>query len=216
MFWDDLSPHDQAAVLAIGTRRSYPRGAYLFLEGEASTHVIVVLSGSLKLTRTTSEGRGVVIEFRSAGELVGEVSAIDRQPRSASASARTPVEALTMPADRFRELLAERGTVATAVLAMMAARIRETSERRLESGTSDAVTRLASRLVELAERQGPAESGAITLVSSLTQQELAEWIGVSRDAVVQALRQLRKLKLIETGRQQIRILDVDALRSFGH
>lgn len=216
MFWDDLSLDEQEAVAAIGTRRAYAEGSLVFFEGDPSTHVVIVISGKLKLTRSAVDGRSVLIEFRGAGDIVGELGAIDREPRSATATASSALEALVVPADRFRELLSNRGDVALAVLSTLTERLRESSHRRLESGTSDTVTRLAGRLVELADQQNPDAVDEVVLDSALTQQELADWIGASRDAVVLALRQLREPGWIETGRQRLRIRDLDALRRFSN
>lgn len=214
VFWDALSPEDRLAVEAIAARRTFGRGETLFLEGDRPSHVVVILRGQVKLTRSTPDGRSVLIEIRQPGAVVGESGPIDVQPRGASVVALTPVEVLIIPADAFLRLLAERGTVALQVIATLVERLRESSVRRLESGTSDAVTRLAGRLVELSEGRAAGVDGSVVLDLPLTQQDLAEWIGVSRDAVVLAFRQLRQLELVETGRQQITLLDRDRLVSF--
>lgn len=214
MFWDALRAEDQEALRAIGASRRYGRGEVLFLEGDQPTHVLVLLSGELKLTRSAVDGRSVLIEIRQPGALIGESGPIDNQPRSASAVALSSLEVLVLPATAFRRLLEERGTVAIGVIGTLVERLRESAVRRLESGTSDAVTRLAGRLVELSDDLPPAGSGDVVLNSALTQQDLAEWIGVSRDAVVLAFRQLRQLGFVETGRQQIRIVDPEGLRRF--
>ena len=211
MFWHDLTAADQAAVAAIGVERTFTTGSYVFFEGDPASHVLVVLAGMMKLTTTAPDGRTVLIELRREGELVGELAAIDGRPRSLSAIVIARMEALVISAERFRELLMTNGNVAMAVMTMMADRIRETNERRLESGTAAATARLAGRLVELAQGQQRQENGEILLKSVLTQQELAEWIGASRDAVVLGLRELRTKGFIKTGRQRIRILDLDAL-----
>lgn len=215
VFWDELTPAEQDALTAIGIHRTYEAGAYVLFEGEPSTHVVVVLSGRLKLTTSSPDGRNIIIEFRDRGELVGEMGVVDDSPRSAAAVAVTPMEALVVPANQFRELLTRGGGIVVAVLRSMAERIRQASERRLEQGTSDTVTRVAGRLVELAEgRTVGVGGGDLVLDPAPTQQELADWIGASRDAVVLALKQLRELQWIETGRQQIRILDLNGLRSY--
>lgn len=212
-FWEQLTDADRAAVEAAGTRRRHPIGSTLFVEGDAATSVAVILSGVLKLSRTALDGRQVLIELRGPGELIGELGAIDDAPRSATAMVAEQLEAVVVPAERFRKLLAERGSIALAVLSTVAARLRESASRRLESGTSDATTRLCGRLVQLAAACEPAADGTVQISSPLTQQDLAEWIGVSRDAVVLALRRLRELGWIETSRRRITILDLDAVRS---
>jgi CRP-like cAMP-binding protein len=211
-FWDQLDASDRDAVAAIGHRRSYELGDVLFVEGDQAHNVLVILSGRLKLTRSSIDGREVLIELRGPGELIGEMGSIDDSPRSATATATEAVEAIVVPAARFRRLLIERGSVAFGVLSMIAARVRESNERRLEAGAGASLGRLCGRLVELAEACPPGDDGAIEIASPLTQQELAEWIGVSRDAVVLAFRRLRQLGWVETGRRRIRILDIDAVR----
>ena len=212
VFWEELAEGDRSAVGAVGRRCAYPTGSVLFVEGDEPRLVLVILEGRLKLTRTAVDGREVLIEFRGPGELVGELGAVDDVARSATATVVEPLEAIVIPATRFRRLLADRGTVALAVLTMVVGRLRQSAQRRLESGTSDALAKLCGRLVELAEDTEPAAGGVVEIPSPLTQQELAEWIGVSRDAVVIALRHLRERGWVETGRRRIRILDIEALR----
>lgn len=212
-FWDELSEDDRGALDGIGAHREHGTGAVIFMEGERATTAVVVLDGRVKLTRTALDGRQVLIELRGPGELVGELGVIDDAPRSATAVAAERLTVLVVPAEPFRRVLAERGSIALAVLSAVAVKLRETAGRRLESGTTDATTRLCARLVQLAAERGPAGGGHVEIESTLTQQELAEWIGVSRDAVVLALRRLRDLGWIETGRRRITILDLDAVRT---
>jgi CRP-like cAMP-binding protein len=211
-FWEQLDAGDRDAITAIGQRRAYEVGAVLFVEGDEAHSVLVILSGRLKLTRNSVDGREALIELRGPGELIGEMGAIDDHPRSATATVTEALEAIVVPAGRFRRLLVERGSLAFGVLSTTAARLRESNERRLEVGAGGSLGRLCGRLVELAADCPPDADGTIEIASPLTQQELAEWIGVSRDAVVLGLRRLRQRGWIETGRRRIRILDVEALR----
>ncbi|MGB5756699.1 MAG: Crp/Fnr family transcriptional regulator [Acidimicrobiales bacterium] len=184
----------------------------VFHEGEHPDHVLVILSGHLKLSRLSTDGKELLIEIREAGELVGELGAIDREPRSATATAVGPLEAIVIPAGRFEELLTQRAKVSLAVLRLVTSRLRQSTGRRLEAGIGDAFARLCGRLVELAERHETGADGTIEIHSSLTQQELADWIGAARDAVVMALHRLRELGWVETGRRRNRILDIEAMR----
>jgi CRP-like cAMP-binding protein len=162
----------------------------------------------------TADGREILLELRGAGEVIGELSAIDGQPRSATGTALDDTRVLAIPVDRFRELLATNPRLAGAVMVSIARRLREASYRQLEMGTSDALTRVCGRLVELAERSGAdLDSPPVVVRSPISQQEIAEWAGVSRDAVVRSLKTLRDLGWIDTGRQSFRILDLDALRA---
>ncbi len=211
MFWESLSSADREAVLAVGTRTSYAEGARLFLEGDPPTHVLVLRSGRVKLTSSSAEGQEVLIEIRGPGYLLGELGPIDDVPRISSAIALDPVEAIVMSAPQFRQLLTDRGTLAYQVIVLVSDKLRQATSRRLEVGTSDAQARLCQRLVELAVDGDLQPDGTVEIQSSLTQQEMAEWIGVSRDAVVLSLRHLRESGYLETGRRKIRILDLEAI-----
>lgn len=213
MFWTALSAPDQAAVRAIGTERSYEAGSTLAHEGELPTHTMVILDGRVKVGRDTADGKERIIELRSSGDLIGELGLFDDRPRIAKMVAVDEVRVLVIDAKRFLELLAERGTIAVVVLASVSEKLRQATDRRLSWGTSDTLTKVSGRLVELAGNAGNGSGEVVEIRSPFTQQELAEWVGVSREAIVLALRELRNRGVIETGRRTIRLLDIDQLRA---
>jgi len=201
------------ALRQAGHVRHHEPGAVLFVEGDGCAQVYVLLAGLLKLSKSTVDGREVLLEIRGSGDVIGELSAIDGQPRSATGTVITNVELLVIAVDRFQSLMAEHQVLSNAIMASIAGRLREASYRRLEMGTSDALARVCLRLVELAEMLGNRLDAASILVHSpISQQELAEWAGVSRDAVVRSLKTMRDLGWLVTGRGQFMILDIDALR----
>lgn len=204
---------DRAAELAaIGTRRGYPAGAMLFLEGDVAHEAIVVLSGELKVVVGSADGRDVVLDIFGAGELVGEWSVIDGKPRSATVSALTDVEVLTLPAREFREFLDHHPAVRESLLLDTIGRLRAQVRHQLEFGAGDAMGRVAARLVELAERYGHLDGGTTVIHSPLSQADLAAWTGLSREAVVKALRQLRNMGWISNRGPDITVHDLDRLR----
>jgi CRP-like cAMP-binding protein len=102
------------------------------------------------------------------------------------------------------------------LLRILAGRLREAGRERAEFGVYDAQSRVARRLVELAERFGePTESG-IRITLSFTQDELAGWVGASREAVAHALRALRARGYLETKRRTVTVLDIEGLRHRAH
>lgn len=213
MFWEQLKPDDQEAIRSLGTPRTYEVGTRLFLHGDTPSHVVIIQSGLVKVTRSSTEGREVMIELRGKGSIIGEQGAIDTRPRWASGTVIEEVNAIVVPAPAFRELLESRASVTYAVLTVLSDKLRQATDRTLEAGVGDTLARLCGRLVELAEQSPTGPDGVIEIHSPLTQQELGEWIGVSRDAIVLALRRIRDLGWVETGRRTIRVLDLDALRN---
>jgi CRP-like cAMP-binding protein len=211
-FTGALTAAEREQLTREGRRRRFGRGAALFNEGERSDRVVLLLSGRVKISYFTDDGREVVLALRSAGDILGELSALDGEPRSASAIALEPVEALVLPAERFRDFLCAEPRVAVLLLEMLARRLRDADRKRVEFGAYDTVGRVARRLVELADRFGEPDGDAIHIALPLSQDELAGWIGASRKAVGNALAWLRRRNLIETRRRAVTVLDLEALR----
>ena len=212
LFVATLAPGDLEALSAWGAVRRFRRGSMLFHEGEDAGHVLIVRSGRVKVSSYTADGREVVLAVRGPGELLGELSAIDGEPRSASAGALEPVEVLSVPAEDFRAFLTTRPRIAVALLQMLSRKLRDADRKRIEFGASDTVVRVCTRLVELAERFGEERGNAVRITLPLSQQELAGWTGASREAVSKALHQLRRRGFIETARRGITVLDIAALK----
>jgi len=200
------------ALVHIGLAKKYRRGAVLFREGEEASTVVVVLSGRVKISSLTNDGTEVVLAVRTPGELLGELSAIDGEPRSATATAMEAVEATVIDAEDFRGFLRARPGVALRLFQIVSSRLRDADRKRVEFGAYDTTGRVARRLVELAERFGEPDNGAVRITLPLSQQELAGWTGASREAVSKALQQLRVGGLIETARRGITVCDMDGLR----
>lgn len=212
VFLASLTPAEAAALEARATRRAYTRGHALFHEHGAPDRVIVLVSGFVKLSRVSEDGREVILAIRGPGDLIGEQSAIDGRPRSATATALDEMTALALSRDDFIALLECEPRIALVVLRMLSARLREADVGRMELSLQDATGRVAARILELAERFGAAAEAGVEIHLPISQEELAGWTGCSRDSVVKALQSMRGLGWIETGRRRITVLELDQLR----
>jgi CRP/FNR family transcriptional regulator, cyclic AMP receptor protein len=195
-----------------GVARRFERGAALFHERQLSDRVMLLLEGRVKIASASEDGREAVLAFRGPGEVLGELSAIDGQPRSASVTAVDPVRALVVPAADFRAFLERTPRATLWLLTRVISRLREADRKRVEFGTSDTIGRVAARLVELAERYGRPSEHGVRSDLPITQEELASWVGSSREGVNKALHTLRGLHWVETERRSITVLDLEALR----
>ena len=149
-----VDPAARAALEAAATRRGYPRDTVLFHGGDDGGTMIVLLSGQVKITVPTRRERDTILGFSGPGELLGEIPAVDGGPRSATATAIEPVEALGIPRSAFAGILAREPSMSGALLGVLAARLREADRQRAEYAGYDVLGRVARRLVELAERFG--------------------------------------------------------------
>lgn len=214
-FLTKLSDDERTALFAKGRRRTVPRGGHLLVEGTRSDVVFVVLTGRVKVSSSTSHGTEVVLAVRGPGALLGELGAIDDEPRGASAIALEPIEVLAIGSSGFSEYLAGNPRVTLMLLRTVTSRLRDADRKRVEFGGFDTVSRVAFRLVELAERFGEDVPDGVRIAIPFTQDELAGWVGASREAVVKALRALRARGLVETQRRAMVIHDLPALRRRG-
>jgi CRP/FNR family transcriptional regulator, cyclic AMP receptor protein len=207
-----LRPDELHDLRSRAVTRRFPRGTILFHEGDVSGRVLVLTEGRVKVSVLSEEGREVVLSFSGSGELFGEISAVDRLPRSATVTALEASEALALAAGDFERFLEAHPRVALVLLRVLAARLRDADRERMELAVYDTIRRVARRLLDLADRFGEPTPEGVTITLPLTQEELAGWIGSSREAVSKALQTLRTLDCIETQRRRITVLNLEALR----
>jgi CRP-like cAMP-binding protein len=232
-FLAELTAEERGDLLRRGREREVRRGEVLFAEGESTTWVAVLLSGTVKACSYGDNGVEVVLAVRGPGALLGEVSAIDELPRSATVSALERAVVRALPAEEFMDFLHRHSRVSVQLMRMLCQRWRDADRKRIEFGVFDTTGRVAQRLVELAERYSepyeprrgagrtsgghgvrglPQPAGSVRITLNLTQEELAGWVGASREAVSKALRTLRGHGWIETGRRRVIVHDLQALR----
>ncbi len=209
-----LTEDEVKALYAAGRPRRWDRGATICTEGDVSDWVLILTSGRVKVSSHTAVGSEVVLAVRGPGALLGEFAAIDGLPRSATVTALEPVEGITVR--DFSSYLRAHGRVAVLLMQMVIGRMRDADRKRIEYGAFDTTGRVATRLVELAERYGEPDNGGVRVALPLSQDELAGWTGASREAVSKALRSLRDRGLIETGRRRVIIHDMEGLRKRAH
>jgi CRP-like cAMP-binding protein len=207
-----LEADDLAALTARGVPRTFARGQALFHVGQVPDRVLLLRSGRVKVEASTPSGRSVVLAVRGPGELIGELAALDEQPRSASIVALEPVEALALSHRDFVAFLLERPTAALALLRELSQRLRDADAKRIEYAAGGTLERVAARLLELCDRFGEEVDGAVEIALPLSQEELAGWTGSSVESVGRALQTMRSVGWIETSRRRIRVLAPDDLR----
>lgn len=212
-FLGQLDPTDREAITSRSRLRRFQAGSTLMHEGRIGTEVMVLVSGRVKITYLTRDGRELILDFRGPGDLLGEMAVMDGNPRSSTVEAIEDVEALAMAAADFKTLVASRPTVANQLLQDVIRRFRDSDRKLVEFGASHTIGRVAARLIELVERFGSVTTTGQVIDLPITQDELAGWTGASREAVAKALHSLRELGLITTERRRFTVLDLEGLAS---
>jgi CRP/FNR family cyclic AMP-dependent transcriptional regulator len=212
-FLRELAADERADLEQLGSVRHYKHGDVLFHQGDDAGAVLVLISGHVKAAML-NDGREVILAFPGPGELLGELSAIDGEPRSGTVRAIDDVEALVISGSAFRAFLERRPRIALVLLRSVIARLRTADRQRVDYAVNDVVVRVAGRLVELCDRYGSEDGAGIDIGLSITQDELAAWAGASREAVAKAMALLRTLGWVQTERRRILVLDLVALRRY--
>jgi CRP/FNR family transcriptional regulator, cyclic AMP receptor protein len=202
-----LSPQAWAHLLAAGFDRRFEPGDVLLRQGDPGTHVLAVVSGRVKVVRTSSEGDLLVMAIRAAGDILGEMSVLGVANRSATAIAVDRCATKVIRADRFLQMIQAKSLEGEFLRHAMA-RIREGEEWREELASLPAGRRLARTLLQLLPT-GP----GMPLDVALSQSELGQAAGLARSTVAAQLARLRELGAIDTGRGRILVTDLARLRA---
>ena len=212
-FLELLEADDRAALEQIGATRRAARGQAVLTQGQVADRVLVLREGRVKIIASSPAGAEAVLTFRGPGSLLGEQALVDGAPRAATVVAVEAVEYLSVAASAFRAYLERRPRVALTMLAIMSLRLRDSDRRLAQFAGADTLGRVSARLVELCDEHGePGDDGAVTITLPLTQDELASWAGASLESTAKALRVLRGLGWVTTGRRVITVHDLDAMR----
>lgn len=211
-----LDAADRAYLHSLGEPRTYRAGARPIVQGDHSDTVFLLISGLLKVTVDTTDGREVVLSLLGPGDLFGEFEVIEggAPVRTAGNVAVEDVACLVIEGERFLAALTSRPAVALALMRVLIGRLSAADRRREASASMDAGHSLADYLVELADRYGRARASGIDVTFPLSQEELAGLISCSRDSAVRGLATLRAKGLIRTMRRRIVITDLEGLRRF--
>jgi CRP/FNR family cyclic AMP-dependent transcriptional regulator len=173
------------AIAASGVVRNYPKNAVLINEGEQSDSLFIVLSGKVKVYASNEAGKEVVIDFHGPGEYVGEMM-LDGAPRSASVITTEPTAAAIVNRAHFREFILSHPDFALHLIEKLISRMRRATENVKSLALSDVYGRLIRMLNDLAR---PA-NGRLVVRERLTQQDIAERVGSSRDMISRLMKDL--------------------------
>jgi CRP-like cAMP-binding protein len=203
-----------ALIAEHGARRSFLAGSTIFREGDPGVFVYAVVAGQVKLTVATSAGRDVLVSVKGVGDSFGELAALDGRARSATATATQATTLAALDATTFLELLETRPAAAVETLRQLATYLRAANQRVSASAADDTVARAARQLLDLADRYAEHHPDQSRIELAISQDDLAAWIGTTRESAARALARFRAAGCLATSRGRITITDTARLRSF--
>jgi len=199
------------ALSRVLTNRDVVRGHVVFSEGDTGDRLFVVLDGKVKISRAAADGRENLLSVLGPGEMFGELSLFDPGPRTATATAVTDSVLASLDHEDLRPLLLERPGLAVHLLRALAQRLRRTNEAMADLVFSDVPGRVANALLGLAEKFGVDDGEGLRVQHDLTQEELAQLVGASRETVNKALSEFANRGWLRLEGRTVLLLDTERL-----
>ncbi len=210
-----LDDESAATLRASMTMVKVPKGNTLFKEGDAGDRLFVVVEGKLKLGTSSIDGRENLLSILGPGDMFGELSLFDPGPRTATATAVTDARVLALAHDQVIGLVTQHPQVSLELLARLAQRLRRTNEVLADLVFSDVPGRVAKALMDLGSRFGVQKDDGLHVNHDLTQEELAQLVGASRETVNKALADFAARSWVRLEPRAVVVLDYERLSKRG-
>lgn len=166
---------------------TFSRGQVVFTEGEPGETLYIITSGKVKIGRKSVDGRESLLTLMGPSDMFGELAIFDPGPRTSTVTALSEVQAVMMHRRVLRNWISDRPEIAEQLLRVLARRLRRTNDNLSDLIFTDVPGRVAKQLLHLAQRFGTREGNSLRVDHELTQEEIAQLVGSSRETVNKAL-----------------------------
>lgn len=210
--FERMSPEEREELRGMMSQTTLCRGEVLFNEGDSGDRLYILLTGKVKLGHTSVDGRENLLAVLGPGEIVGELTLFDPGPRSATATAVATTELLALEHNQLMGFIDSHPTLAKDMLRALAVRLRLTNIALADLVFSDVPGRVAKALLDLAERFGAPTEDGIHVPHDLTQEELAQLVGASRETINKSLAEFSSRGWIRLEGRAVTLIDVERLK----
>ncbi|WP_441963811.1 cAMP-activated global transcriptional regulator CRP [Mycolicibacterium houstonense] len=211
-----VSPDAVAALVRQLEPVTLRRGEVAFAEGEPGDTLYIITAGKVKIGRKSADGRDSLITLMGPSDMFGELAIFDPGPRTSTVTALTEVKAVTMSRSVLRGWIADRPEIAEQLLRVLARRLRRTNDNLSDLIFTDVPGRVAKQLLYLAQRFGSRDGTALRVDHELTQEEIAQLVGSSRETVNKALSDFAQRGWIRVQGRSILIDNPERLAKRAH
>lgn len=210
--FNELTREELEHLSRITSHHTYEKHTFVFVEGESREAVFFIQGGTIKTYKVDKDGNEQVMSLLQKGDMFPHIGFFDDSPYPATAEVIQKADLLVMRIDDFDQLLMEKPQIAIKVMKMMGRKILQLQERLQELISSDVFRRVIHMLLRLAEEYGEKRNDGVYIGLPMTNRDIANMVGTSRESVNRTLNQLRKENLLEIDRKGILIYDLRALR----
>lgn len=208
-----LKDEDRQRLAAVCSLESFEKGAIIFSEGDPSDLLYTVLTGRVKVFKTTARGTDVILELFGPGDPVGAVAVYEARPYPASAAAVDPTSCLVIPRQAFFSLLEQYPTMVRGLLVGLSHRLVELTNRLAELSGGKVEGRLARFFLKLASDMGQKRPDGVFIPLVLSRQELADMIGTTIETSIRTMSRWGKEDVIRTEKDGFVVVNREALEA---
>ena len=213
MIFRRLTPEDRQRLGAVASTRSFDKGAMLFSEGDGSDFLYTVVTGRVKVFKTTARGTDVILELFGPGDPVGAVAVYESRPYPASAVALEATMCLLVPRQAFFSLLETYPSLVRGLLVGLTHRLVELTNRLTELSGGRVEARLARFFLKLAGDLGQKRPDGTFIPLALSRQELADMIGTTIETSIRIMSRWGKQDIVKTEKDGFLVVDRAALEA---
>jgi CRP/FNR family transcriptional regulator len=194
--------------------RKYKKNKIVFMEGEAAEAVYFVKNGKIKISKNTSDGKEHIIHIMIDGEVFAEACLFGMSPYPANAEAIEDSEVYMIKNSDLEKLLESSPKTAIQIIKVMSKRLNLVSSQIENLALRDAYGRTASLIIQLFKNDGKAAENGVVLKTNLSRQDMGNMVGLTRETLTRALTRLKNDRAIDIDRDEIKVLDLDKLKSW--
>jgi CRP/FNR family transcriptional regulator len=186
--------------------KTYRKNQIIFLEEDTGSYMYVILSGKVKVTKSTAAGKETILAIHQAGDFFGEMALLDGKTSPAAVSAMEDSKIAMISQHDFRCLLMANEKVVRQIVQVLCSRLRQVWAQVQNLSYSTADDRIRAGILQLSRKHGVQDARGIIIDLKITHQELAELVGTSRETVTRTLAQLKKQGILRLENRRIIVL----------
>jgi CRP/FNR family transcriptional regulator, cyclic AMP receptor protein len=190
--------------------RAYRKHQIIFLEEDTGNYMYLVLSGKVKVSKSTQTGKETILAIHRAGDFFGEMSLLDGKTSPATVSAMEDSKIISVSGADFHKYIMHNEKVLLQIIQVLCARLRQVWQTQSQS-SSTADKRIRLGIYDLAQKHGIRDARGIIIDLKITHQDLAEMVGTSRETVSRELAKLREENIIDITDRRMTLLNAQAL-----
>ncbi|HUX07876.1 MAG TPA: Crp/Fnr family transcriptional regulator [Acidobacteriota bacterium] len=211
-FFEGLGSHHMEQLSDAAVVLTLDKGEVVYLPGEQSDHLYIVAEGRIKVSKLSETGKELTLAYHEPGEIFGEHTLLDGQPRRTMAVALLRSRIWAVPRENCLALARASSAFALRIGTIIGRRRHELENRMEKLVFRDVPARLAFQILWLADKYGVEKDGSLEIELQLSQMELANMIGATRETTSTALNELKREGILQTSHRKIIIKDLQRLK----